>query len=255
VRERANVFGEVAELYEARRPGYPPALFDAVLAAVPGARTALEAGAGTGRATVELARRGLTVDAVEPDRAMAAIARRATAGLPVTVHETPFEAFAPEPRSYDLVASAQAWHWVGPAGGAPVAATALRDGGVLALWWNTYGGEQDDAVWQAVDDAYRREAPELLDRTHLRQERGVHERTGELPPELTDVRTESFPWTAEYGGREYADLIRTHSDHRMLEPDQLDRLARAVEQAIDAAGRPLSYPYRTELLLARRAPR
>jgi SAM-dependent methyltransferase len=247
VRERANVFGEVAELYDARRPGYPAAVYDAVLAAVPGARRALEAGAGTGRATVELARRGLTVDAVEADAAMAAVARRATAGLPVTVHETPFEAFVPEPRAYDLVAAAQAWHWVGPAGGGPVAAAALRDGGVLALWWNRFGGEEDE-TWLAVHEAYAREAPELLGTPT----RPVEEVAGALPPGFAALGTQAFPWTAQYGPREYADLLRTHSDHRMLEPKRLDRLTAAVRRAIEETGGRLSYPYRCDLLLARR---
>jgi SAM-dependent methyltransferase len=250
VRERRNVFGEVAELYDARRPGYPAALYDAVLAAVPGARRALEAGAGTGRANAELARRGLRVDAVEADAAMAAVARRATAGLPVDVHVTPFEDFRPEPGAYDLVAAAQAWHWIGPTGGGPVAAAALREGGVLALWWNRWTGEEDE-TWRAMREAYTREAPELVGADIP----PIQDVAGELPSGFADQRMATFPWTAEYGPREYTDLLRTHSDHRMLEPERLDRLMAGVERAIGETGGRLRYPYRCELLLARREPR
>jgi SAM-dependent methyltransferase len=244
------VFGEVAELYDARRPGYPAALFDAVLAAVPGARRVLEAGAGTGRATVELARRGLRVDAVEADAAMAAVARRATAGLPVDVHVIRFEDFAPEPGAYDLVASAQAWHWVGPAGGGPVAAAAVREGGVLALWWNRWSGEADD-TWRATHEAYTREAPELTG-TDVPP---IQDVSGELPDGFEHLGAEVFAWHEDYGAQEYADLLRTYSDHRMLGPERLDRLTAAVARAIDETGGRLRYPYRCELLLARRRPR
>jgi SAM-dependent methyltransferase len=250
VRERRNLFGEVAELYDARRPGYPAELYDAVLAAAPEARRALEAGAGTGRATVALALRGLRVDAVEADPAMAAIARRATAGLPVQVHVTPFEAFEPEAGAYDLVVSAQAWHWIAPAGGGPVAAAALREGGVLALWWNRWTGEQDD-TWRAVHEAYAREAPELAG-TEVPPLQDV---SGELPDGFAPLAQHAFPWTTEYSAREYADLQRTYSDHRMLGEERLDRLTRAVRRAIDEAGGRLSYSYRCELLLARRTAR
>lgn len=78
-------FGEAAALYDRVRPGYPSAVFDAVLAAVPAPARALEAGAGTGLATVELARRGLIVDAVEPDARMAKFARGRCEQLTVRV--------------------------------------------------------------------------------------------------------------------------------------------------------------------------
>jgi SAM-dependent methyltransferase len=107
-REEAVVFGEVAELYDAARPGYPEALFDEVLASVPRPRRALEAGAGTGGATVVLAQRGVEVEAIEPDHRMAALARRRTAGLPVRVRELRFESWDGPANAFDLVVCAQA---------------------------------------------------------------------------------------------------------------------------------------------------
>ena len=64
------VFGQVAERYERVRPSYPQALVDEVVELAVGG-PALEVGAGTGKATVMFARRGLTVHAVEPSAEMA----------------------------------------------------------------------------------------------------------------------------------------------------------------------------------------
>jgi hypothetical protein len=66
---RALSFGVMAEAYERFRPGYPVELFDMVMmhAGQP-VRTALEIGAGTGRATRLFAQRGVTVTA--PRRAV-----------------------------------------------------------------------------------------------------------------------------------------------------------------------------------------
>src|SRR5690242_20920167 len=74
---RALSFGVVAEAYERFRPAYPVELFDMVMAyADRPVRTALEIGAGTGKATRLFAQRGVTVTAVEPDGAMLAELRK-----------------------------------------------------------------------------------------------------------------------------------------------------------------------------------
>ena len=59
-------------MYDRRRPGYPAALYADLLALVDRGGRALEAGAGTGKATVTLAHCGLEVVSFEPDQAMAA---------------------------------------------------------------------------------------------------------------------------------------------------------------------------------------
>jgi hypothetical protein len=71
VRERRLVFGEVADMYDRHRPSYPPALLDDLiaLAALDVSEPALEVGAGTGKATMMLAARGIPIVAVEPNAA------------------------------------------------------------------------------------------------------------------------------------------------------------------------------------------
>ena len=82
MRERRLVFGEVAELYDRHRPTYPAELIDdlVALAGLDASRPVLEVGAGTGKATVLFAQRGIPVLAIEPSPEMAAIAGRAAAG-------------------------------------------------------------------------------------------------------------------------------------------------------------------------------
>src|SRR5215831_14247247 len=113
-REPRLVFGRVAERYDRVRPSYPSALVDDVIALAAGGR-GLEVGAGTGKATLMFARRGIAVDAVEPSAEMASIARRRCADFPdVTISEVDFEDWDGDRHAYALVFSAQAWHWVAP---------------------------------------------------------------------------------------------------------------------------------------------
>jgi SAM-dependent methyltransferase len=251
---RALVFGSVAELYDARRPGYPDALLDAVVG--DGVERVLEAGAGTGRATLALARRGVHVEAVEPDAAMAAIASRACEGLDVTVRAgVRFEDWT-GPAAFDRVVSAQAWHWVDPGAGAAVAARALRPGGAIALWWNRFAGPDavaGDPAFAAVAEAYRREAPELADRTHVLNDRNDPVAVPAVYDGFGDWTPSSFAWTQTYSAQEFADLMATHSDHLLLDPDVRARLLDAITEAIDVSGAGvLDYPYRTDLHVAHR---
>lgn len=245
-RTRARIFGEAAELYDRRRPGYPAVLYDDLLAAARPCNRALEAGAGTGIATVEVARRCVEVVAFEHDPAMAALARAAARDLPVQIVEERFEGWDGDPATFDLVFSAQAWHWIDPERGPAVARRALRPGGVLAVWWNQ-AGDWDGRVREALDDAYRRHAPEL--------ERSVVNRpVHQLDPDyltrhgFEPVTRRSYPWTAHYDARSYTELLQTHSDHRMLPAEQLAALLGAVKRAIDGVGGEIVYPYRTTLL-------
>jgi len=247
--QRARSFGQVAELYDRWRPGYPDALYADVLKLGPGNRI-LEAGAGTGRASLALARRGASIVAVEPDPAMATVARQRTRNVAVEVHESTFEDCTVEAGSFDLVVSAQAWHWVDPERGAAIAARALRPNGALCVWWNR-PRELAGPVWDAIHAAYAEHAPELDHRTQLRQQ---PQRDNEVEPAVGfapwSVRT--YDWTASYDAGSYGCLVQTHSDHLLLPAPQRECLVQAVRDAITrAGGGQLQYRYRTVLLHAR----
>jgi SAM-dependent methyltransferase len=145
---RALSFGVMAEAYERFRPGYPVVLVDMVMTyAGQPVRTALEIGAGTGKATRLFAQRGLTVTATEPDGAMLAeLLKHVPAN--VTTVQAAFEDLRPG-HSYGLVYAAAALHWTDPEGRWSRIAARLEPGGVFA----SFGGPAqlaDPAVQEAV---------------------------------------------------------------------------------------------------------
>ena len=132
---RALGFGMVAEAYERFRLGYPAELFDVVMAyAGRPVRTALEIGAGTGKATRLFAQRGITVTATEPDGVMLAELRKHVPANVRTV-QAAFEDVRPG-GSYGLVYAAAALHWTNPEGRWPRMAALLEPGGLFA----SFGG-------------------------------------------------------------------------------------------------------------------
>lgn len=148
---RALSFGAVAEAYERYRPGYPAELFDLVMTyAGQPVLTALEIGAGTGKATRLFADRGVMVTATEPDAAMLAELVKHVPATVTTVRAT-FEDLRPGQR-YGLVYAAAALHWTDPEGRWPRVAALLEPGGVFA----SFGGPgrlADPAIAEAVRSA------------------------------------------------------------------------------------------------------
>jgi SAM-dependent methyltransferase len=134
--DRALSFGTIAQAYERFRPGYPAELFDLVAAyAGRPIRTALEIGAGTGKATRLFAQRGVAVTASEPDSAMLAELRKHVPPHVSTVRAA-FEDLRPG-ETYGLVYAAAALHWTEPGGRWSRMAELLEPGGVFA----SFGGQ------------------------------------------------------------------------------------------------------------------
>lgn len=156
--ERALSFGAVAAAYERFRPGYPDELVDEVLTyAGQPVLTALEVGAGTGKATRVFAARGIAVTATDPDPAMLAELRR---HVPETVEvlEGRFEDL-PLTRSHDLVFAAASFHWTRPEGRWERVAAMLRTGGVFA----SFGGQHklaDPELERLVEEVWFRYVPD-----------------------------------------------------------------------------------------------
>jgi SAM-dependent methyltransferase len=260
MRERRLVFGEVAELYDRYRPSYPPALVDdlVALAGLDGSQPVLDIGAGTGKATVLFAQRGIPVVAIEPDANMAAVAARNLSSFgDVTIEEADFEAWLPRGRRFPLLVSGQAWHWVTPTVGYGKAYDVLAEGGVLAAFWNRVAWETAD-IRDALLEVYARVGSGLsvdgpMHPANANADRedawdaGIAAAHG-----LHDAGVRLYAWQRSYSTDEYVGLLATASEVRLLSEDRRERFLAAVAHAIQARGEPVRIPMQTRLCLARR---
>ena len=234
--ERRLAFGMAAEQYDLIRPGYPAPLVDAVLAHCGGPGiTAVEAGAGTGKATRAFAARGLRITAVEPDPAMAGILAASCTRYPgVTVVVSGFEGYRPA-QSCGLLFSAQAWHWMDPAVRWEHAAAVLAAGGSLALFWNL-DRILDSEVQEEVTRAHRELTPDISWDTNPVPEDGLleHWPATELAGRAAFTGLEAFlyRWERVLTRQQYLEYLATHSAYLVLEAGVRDELFARIASAL-----------------------
>lgn len=255
MRERARVFGEVAEQYDEVRAGYTDELVQSVFDYLGRAPSrAVEVGAGTGKATAVFAARGVPIVCVEPDAQMAAVlsARFASApGVEVTVGA--FEDYSPPAGGVDLLYSAQAWHWVDPEQRYALGRAALAPSGAIALFGHQYRLADDDLraalreIYERMEPEFVRPATEPPERTEGRWFSGELKDSGLF----TDIRIEEFDTVVPYPTQRWLSLISTFSAYRMLAPDRAHRLLAALAETVDAHGGIVPIDLATVLTLAR----
>ncbi|MGH7741483.1 MAG: class I SAM-dependent methyltransferase [Candidatus Eiseniibacteriota bacterium] len=155
-------FSDRAAEYVRYRPGYPPAAIDAMLAglAPPSMLTAADIGAGTGISARALADRGVSIFAIEPNRAMR---EAAEPHVRVTWQEGTAEATGLPDASVDLLLAAQAFHWFRVSESLAEFHRVMRPASRLALMWNA------------------RDREDLMSRGYIE---AIHEVNGEHPAEM-----------------------------------------------------------------------
>lgn len=256
---RRDTFLGAAEDYFAARPGYPVALVETAMewSGLSEGDRLLEVGCGTGEATAGFANRGPAIVALERSEPMARLARQRLAAHPgVAVRVADFEKASVDER-FDGLLLATAYHWLGPSTRATRCAEHLVDRGALILLWHThpppYTGyhERSQPIYRSIVPDWKPSAtPGMSER---KVDRIVQELTASRRFERIERRSQD--WSRSYDRDLYLRLLSTYSDHRLLAESQRDRLFSELSELIDSEfGGAVERPYRTELILARRAP-
>jgi SAM-dependent methyltransferase len=260
IRERRGVFGEAADAYDAARPGFPEALVDDVIeyARLDGAPV-LEVGAGTGKASVPYARRGLELTCLEPDARMAAVLRRNVEPYPRTsVVVSGFEQWQGAAKQAGLLFAAQSWHWIDPETRWTLAFDALRPGGAIALYWNGFL-LRDTALRSALEDVHaRHDAADAARSTFW--DLGSQDADGSAKWPMTDlladdryldVEERRYQTRHEFTSARLVDLLTSVSAYRILPEDRRGALLDEVAQVVDARGGAFELDVETFVYLAR----
>jgi SAM-dependent methyltransferase len=244
-REVAESFGSDAARYDRARPSYPDALVNKILTVSPG-RDILDVGCGTGIAARQFQAAGCQVLGVDPDGRMADVARRSGVDVEVATIET----WDPAARRFDAVIAGQAWHWVDPAAGAAKAAQALRPGGRLAVFWNSFLPPRE--LNEAMGAVFRRIAPDTpavhrglpgpdgYSALCAKAADGMRQAGAFGEPEQWRI-----DWARPYSRDEWLDQVPTFGGIGQLPAAARQELLAGISAAVDALGGSFTMGYAT----------
>ncbi len=249
------LFDQAAAAYDEARPGYPPELIDQLVEAAqfPAGARILEIGCGTGQITVPLAERGYEIVAVELGVNLARIAARNLSSFPhARVVHSLFEEWAPGEPLFDLVLSAQAFHWIDPDIGYPKIRRLLADHGYLAVVYNLFPGGTGP-IYRDLDAVYQNHFP------HRDEQAAPQSLQSSVARTLASIRSSGLfsepmiwdhAWIETYTTDRYMKLLDTFSDHRTMNEASQRRLYKDVRTIIDKHGGTINRPLLATLFLA-----
>lgn len=258
-RERREVFGEAVEQYANARPGYPDALVDDVLAYADPATDVLEVGAGTGKATVAFAARGVNLTCLEPDARMAGRLKEEVVTFPqVSVVIARLEHWVP-PMKFDALIAAQSWHWIDPGRRWDLAHNAVRTGGTIALFWNKYIVAQEEvrSLLADIDERFDVDnsspngvtSATFPDEIVLEEGWPAYDLASDA--RFEDLVSRRYRRKQTYSTTTYLDLLASTSAYRIIDDWARDELMLEVASVIEQHGGEVDLDLVTDLFLGR----
>ena len=245
MQERATIFGAEAERYDRTRPDYPAELVDTL---VPRARCRCSTSGAAPASRAGCSRSAAA--ACSAWRRTPGWRRWRERGGPRSRSRASRTRDA-RGRQFDLVVSAQAWHWVDPVTGPALARRVLPRGGTLAILWSVPSHPAVDAAFDEIYDRFR-----LPDGSRCSPPGALAAGAGGFIAGIDAAGGFATPteairsWTQWYTADEWTDLLPTHSDHQLMPPEQLRRLLDAIRAVIDGFGGRIEVTYETHLVTA-----
>jgi len=266
-RENRGHFDDITQTYDKIRSGYPQELFADIFQYTNPTTTksAIEIGAGTGKATQPILNANYNVTAIEISPNMATFLQESFSGNNnFTAVIAPFEEADLKENSYDLIYSATAFHWVDAEIGCPKAFRLLKSGGTFALFrYNMFPGSNEElneaiqTVYQQHYNSHYKSAkkPEKLSNEELRQPDAIKRGFGfsDLSTYgFKDLTMKLYEQERTFTASEYINLLETFSDHRQLPESNRAALFAGIKETIQNHGNRHQLHYTYQLYMGRK---
>lgn len=253
-------FDVFAEDYHSVRPGYPARLYTDIKESceLNSESRLLEIGAGSGIATVELAKFGGKIVAIEPGGHLVAIAKKQTEGYEnVEVREETFEDFQP-PERFDALLAFTSFHWLRGEDKYQRVSNLLSDSGNLVLVWN-YFFQANSSTTMEINRVYH----ELLSDVYPGQ-MGVHkvnegvfsvlarreERVAQ-DPLFYPVLMKKYLVEHNYNAETYPKFINTFPKVIAVKEDRRVKFLQRISEVVAKHGK-ISVPVLTSLIICKK---
>lgn len=251
-----DIFDTIADIYDAVRPQYTKKIIDKIVnyASLNSKSNIIEIGSGSGQATISFLYLNCPITCIEPGKRMCDIAiNKFHKDKNVKIVNVYFEDFQCEENKYDLLLSATAFHWVQPKIGFPKMHKLLKNGASYALLWHKYGNE-GDGIFTEIRNIYSKYANFFAS---IEKVRSIEAGECETNKWIYDsglfdnhcVIEDKF--IIKYSSDDYIKLLKTHSDHQLLERSVLNELSSEIQTLIENNGGVIKKTIKTSLNLGK----
>lgn len=237
-KRESEMFDKAAEYYDKFRPGYPIEIIKALVehTRLNDKSKTLEIGSGSGKATDYFKDYGFSIRCIDPGENLVQNGRIKYKDYPNIRFECArFEDLEIDFDNYDVIFSAQTFHWIPQPAGFQKCAEMLKDSGHLAVFWNmyiTYDNEADNELirlsnkYGGFSDFVNAEQCEVRIRSIVNniKESGLFE----TPTVYRHL------WKYEYTAEEYYGFVLTGNRFIQL-PDEVKKAA--YEEIIEHANK------------------
>jgi trans-aconitate methyltransferase len=248
-----TTFNSVPTLYEEVRPSYSDALVSDIIAfsQIPEGGSILDIGCGTGKATRPFLSSGYSAVCLDIGEDLIAVAQSALAEFTrVEFVVRPFEEWQTD-RTFDLIISATAFHWLNRELRYRKVASLLKTGGCLAVFSHKHVNKEV-GFFEAVQEIYRQYIPERSQPvTSSKPQPTSHSEPG--LDQFEEFVQKRYAWHATYTAEQYTALLNTYSDHIALGITQRQVLFDGIAEMIrkDFSGQ-VTKEYETVLKMRKR---
>jgi SAM-dependent methyltransferase len=245
-------FNEAAAYYDRYRPSYPPALIDRIVeeASLTSDSGILEIGAGSGKASELFLDRGYELLCIEPGPQLAELGRQKHSDKKVHFVTSRFEHWEGAEKDFDLIFSAQAFHWVPQPEGYEKCGRLLKPGGRLALFWNFYlqGDSDIEEEIAGVCAQYEVFWFNKADEIERRVERTAAELYGSGKFSTPEVYR--YPWSSCDDAESFINFLSTCNGFIGLPEAEKNELSVRLHKLISQNGGILARNYMCTLFIA-----
>lgn len=247
--ELKETFSKIPELYDEVRLSYPAALYRTIrdYAELEPNDPLLEIGTGTGKATVQFAREGNPITAIDLSKELIAVAKKNLKfNKKIKYIARPFEKVILPKNHYALAFSGQTFHWIHYRAGFKKIHDALKPNGTVAFFWNMHNYPKSP---------FEKEIRRLHVKHNTVHEKKMASRTITRLRDsslFTDQTYQVFPWVKYYSKKQYLELLQSFSSIINLPPLRKERFLADVKKVIKKYPSPLRLPMECRLILAKK---
>ncbi|MBS3168411.1 methyltransferase domain-containing protein [Candidatus Woesearchaeota archaeon] len=255
IKERTT-FGRIADLYDKSRTSYSPELIMAILnfSKLDLQGNILDIGCGSGQASFLFAEKGFNVLGLDLSLDLINIAKEKSSSLKkVEFMHGSFENEEFQEKSFDLIISGMAWHWIEAENRYLKIYKTLKENGTVAFFWScqktndlnfinemsnildVYGGKNAGPAGSRVKELANKTYKELQDSKLF-----------------SNLEIKEYEDILDFSKERYSNLVLSYAWAQQLSLERQQEMLQNLEDAYKKYQKPLMIPYNYILILAKK---